>query len=143
MLRFVRGLLVVLLACSVARADGIQITVGNFDPAPTNTLGGGDFQTIVEAAAATWEDILPLTYDLDITIGWTHVASGPGNVGGFHSSLQRDGQGRTTRSRILFDDHGWFLDPTPALGRCGALNHRNVVAKHRSVPNLLQAHVQL
>ncbi len=108
---------VAILACSACapRAQALIIQTEFLGGAPQATaVGGGDLQTIFEAAASVWESAILDPYTIDISYGWAPVG------GAQHVLLAQGGSSnRETSGQILFNNDTtlghfvWFLDPDP------------------------------
>jgi len=122
------AVLVGLLALATSRsavADGLHIhPVFIGGDAPSNVVGGGDLQTIMEAAAKKWERVFRRGPDWDITIRYEWGEPIGGNTGPVYAQAIFEGEGgtpvRPTSAFVVFRNTGavlelfeWFADPTP------------------------------
>ena len=105
--------------CIPADSANAQLTIvrnSTGGTAPGNTAGGGDLDTIFNAACDWWEVALVTTpaHTLTLNYNW-----GPksGSVLASHSLVSQGGTpNRETEGNITFDNDGstvWFVDPTP------------------------------
>lgn len=84
---------------------------GTAGSAPTNAVGGGMLQQIVETAASYWESAFSDSFTLTIEYGWFPRDSSVAT----HRLVNQSG-GREIRGSVAFDNDLstiWFLDPTP------------------------------
>jgi hypothetical protein len=100
------------------RAAGTTLEgVGTAGAQGPNVVGGGDFATIVRAAADVWENLILDDFTSVINFGWH--SSAPISPTAYYQPLDAGGNPqRPTRGSIVFNnnpDSGrrWFLDPTP------------------------------
>jgi hypothetical protein len=100
------------------RAAGASLEgVGTAGAQGPNVVGGGDFASIVRAAADAWENLILDDFTSVINFGWRPTA--PISPTAFYQPLAAGGNPeRPTRGSIAFNnnpDSGrrWFLDPSP------------------------------
>ncbi|MEM9043297.1 MAG: matrixin family metalloprotease [Pseudomonadota bacterium] len=105
----------------VPEGDDFQFTVSNSSQSatasgqPGSARGGGNIQSVFNAAARYWERIFPGSGDtLEVDFGFSNEAS-LGSATQFATRTFSEVQGETRQGTIRFDATGplWFLDATP------------------------------
>jgi hypothetical protein len=91
--------------------------VGTAGAQGSNVVGGGDFSSIVRAAADVWEDLILDNFTSVIDFGWHSTA--PISPTAYYQPISAGGNPqRPTRGSIVFNNdpasgRRWFLDPSP------------------------------
>ncbi len=108
----------VLLVTAASGASAQLTIIRNFSGGtpPANAVGGGDLQTIFNAAADLWEAAIQDNHTVTITYSW--AALGGGTLGVHNLTSEGGTPHRETAGTIRFDNDGssvFFLDPTPRM----------------------------
>lgn len=108
----------VLLVVATTNATAQLTIIRNFagGTPPANAVGGGDLQTIFNAAADLWEAAIQDNHTVTLTFSWAALG---GSTLGLHNLTSEGGTPhRETAGTIRFDNDGssvFFLDPTPRV----------------------------
>jgi len=89
-------------------------TFGTAGGAPSNAVGGGTLQSLVEAATSYWESAYGDPFVLTLEVGWFPR---DGASATFRQLFQGGTPNRTTGAAVAFDNDLsslWYLDPTPS-----------------------------
>ena len=133
-----------MLGVPVPSEAGLKIILtpegGTAGTPPGNLVGGGNLTTIVQQAAAYWEQIFSdpnQPWTLQLTYGWGIVGS-DNLAGQFTVATAGGSPNRILSGKINFDDTGitpWFADPNPGSNSAYAtVTPRNDLVSVPSAP---------